>query len=200
MAFETDITQHVIQFGAIAAAFTAVAVMYGWLWPKLKRFYVKVQWIMSDESDHKVIIQMIADVAEKLEPNGGTSIVDSLARIEHSVIFQGARQRATAHMNKKPVFETDSAGHVVFVNSSYKKAFGITEPEDMGWVNIIPHDKRQGLVEKWFNAVRDKRAFNEFSELINAEGVPVKVHVFAETMRSEDNEIFLGHHGEVTFL
>jgi len=206
MAFEvwdslTDTTKHIIHFGAVAAAFTAMYVFYSWVWPTLQAVYRKVQWIMSDENDHAIIMDRLDRITGMLEPNGGTSLADSINRIEHSVMFQGARSVAALHTNPNPIFETNREGKVNFVNHSYSRIFGIDggDAEDMGWVNIIPQQHRDGVVTKWFRAVTDKRTFDEFVPLVGADGKTLKTHVVAYVIRG-DRDNMLGHHGEVKIL
>lgn len=192
--------QHIIfYFGALAAAIMSILGLYKWIWPKIKLVHEKWRWFMSDENDHAVIMKMLDEIKRKLEPNGGTHIPDQLKRIEHSVMFQGARQLASLHMNPNPVFETNHKGEVIFVNTAYKKCFGIDSRDaiGMGWVNIIDPDTRQEVVTKWFNAVKDRRAFDEYVNLIWNDGIVKPVHVIAYVIRGDGNEV-LGHHGEVT--
>ena len=107
--------QQLLYLGALAAALTAIYKLYGWLWPKLKFIHRKIQWAMSDENDHTIIMERLDSIAGKLERNDGSHIPDSLDRIEKQLKFQGARQQAALHMRPNPVFETDHNGEVVFV-------------------------------------------------------------------------------------
>ena len=195
---DSENIQHIIYLGALAAAITAIYTLYKWLWPKLKCIYEKIEWFMSDENDHVIIMQRLDEISEKLKPNGQT---EQLRRIEHAVMFQNARTQASLHMNPNPVFETNEKGHVTFVNTGYKSFFGIDRNDayGMGWVNIIESKERKEVVDKWFQAVNDKRAFDEYMTLVKGNGTPVKVHVIAYVIRGEHTEI-LGHHGEITFL
>lgn len=190
--------QHVLYLGTLAAAVTAIYTLYKWIWPKLKCFYQKIEWFMSDEKDHKIIMAQLDAINEKLKPNGQA---EQLRRIEHAVMFQNARTQASLHMNPNPVFETDQKGHVTFVNTGYKSIFGIDRQDahGMGWVNVIADVEREVVVNKWFKAVQDKRAFDEYMTLIKADGTRLDAHVIAYVIRGDGREI-LGHHGEVSFI
>lgn len=197
-----EVAQAIIKMGAVAAAVTAITVIYRSIAPKVRAVREMVKWIMSDESDHKIIIGMIEDIKHMVSPDDGTSIPDALSRIEHSVMFQGARQQATLHMNGSPVFESDETGKVTFVNAAYKRFFGVAGQNalGMGWVNVIDPGERGEVVQKWFSAVREKRTFDEYMTLSTAEGDPIRAHVIAYVIRADGSDLLLGHHGEVTFL
>ena len=203
MAWEgiSDTARHIIYVGAVAGALTTIAAFYRWVYPPIKSVAEKIRWIMSDENDHAIIMSRLNQIQGMLEPNGGTSIADSLNRIEHTVTFLGARQLASLHTNDNPVFETDEKGEVIFVNNSYKKIFGIDshDAEGMGWVNIIDPKHRDDVVTKWFRAVQDNRTFDEYLPLKGANGKAINTHVVAYVIRGEQDRM-LGHHGEVTII
>jgi PAS domain S-box-containing protein len=195
-------TEIFIQVGAILAAGMSIYVFIKRVWPKLKLGWSRIQWVMTDQHDHTVIMEKLDILTSKLSPNGGSAIPDQLRRIEHAVMFQNARTQASLHMNPAPIFETDENGGVTFVNTSYKKMFGIDSREAMGrgFINIIAEDARDEVTTKWFRAVKDKRTFDESCTLIDHDGKRINTHVIAYVIRGEQNNDVLGHHGEVTIL
>ena len=190
--------QVAIEIAAFIGASSIILVAATKAWRYLSSIIERIKWLMSDENDHAVIMSRLDKISGMLVPNGGTSIADSLNRIEHTVTFLGARQLASLHTNPNPVFETNAKGEVIFVNNSYKKLFGIDahDAEGMGWVNIIDNKYREDVVTKWFRAVSDKRTFDECIPLVGADGRHMDTHVVAYVIR-DDQENMLGHHGEV---
>jgi len=200
--------QHLLYVGALATAVMSIVALKRWAWPKAVNVYEQLQWMMNDKHDHEVIMERLDEVGKglrsinhKLERNNGSHIPDSLDRIERHMKVLTGRQQAAAHFKQNPVFETDCNGEIIFINSGYKRMFGIDgeDAEGMGWVNIIATHNREAVVVRWMKAVKDKRNFDEYMDLLDAKGNVLKCHVIAYVVRDDGDEI-LGHHGEVYIM
>ncbi len=192
-------TKYLIEIGAIAAALSAIWGVVWWIWPRLKCGYQRIQWIMQAQVEFTIILERLDIITAKLTPNGGSHMPDQLRRIEDHMRLQGARQQASQHLNPNPVFESNSKGEMTFVNTAYKKFFGIDSKDalGMGWVNIIDPACREKTVIKWFKAIKDKRNFDENVRLLDHDGTSVNAHIIAYVIRGEADEV-LGHQGEIS--
>ena len=135
----------------------------------------------------------------EFEPNGGTSLRDSINRIEKEVVTTGSITKEFLNLDKQAVFQTDENGHCVFVNAAYQELVDRQMPELLGrgWGVIIPPEDRELLMGEWESALDGQRVFEMSITYLLPDGTRVPVHVKANPLRDKNGE-FLGYFGVTT--
>ena len=185
----------------LGAGVTALGLLYSavkWMWKFGRDKIEHVSWLFTERHDHAKIFLALDDIKLQLINNGGTSLKDSIDRVELNQEFQLAYMRTSQHASDKAIFETNSKGEVVYVNLAYMRLTGFsnTEVMNMGWVNSIAPSERDHVVRKWLKAVASQRNFDEYITLMRPDGEEYKAHARAYVIPSISGEV-LGHFGEV---
>ena len=148
------------------------------LWPKIKNILGITQL---EEKIDLIILQ--------LSPNGGSSLKDSIDRIERRQIFSLARQKSLMQSDKRPIFEADLEGNLVWANQAFLSLLGVDQLHTVlgrGWVTFLSTN-----MQEWDSAFSDNREFRGIF-LVKDEEYSVETH----TLRNEGGEA-LGYIGYV---
>jgi PAS domain-containing protein len=196
----SDTNRMLIQIAAGLAALSAIIAWGGGFYRGLSSKMRAFNWVFSEQHEHETIKKQLDEISFKLEKNGGSHIPDALERIEKELSFIGARDRVQQHTQDKPLFETDKTGHVVHVNRAYRKLLAIDgeSAKGMGWVNVIDSRDRTRIVDLWFKAVEGQRDFDEYMNLVDANGKSFHAHAVAYVIKA--NNCLIGHMGEIILL
>jgi PAS fold. len=135
-------------------------------------------------------------------PNGGSSIKDSLDRIEDKQHFFGSFLKTQLNAHNKALFEASATGECIWINRPHARMTGFTTNEMMGhgWVNAIAPECRKNFKLMWDKSVALGAEFDEDVWYIKPDGVTrYKVHVHAYIIQNRDGGP-AGYLGEVTEL
>jgi PAS domain-containing protein len=148
---------------------------------------------------HTTILPARIDrIYQEVTPNGGSSLKDSVNRIETRQLIQEQRQHAYASQLTTPIFETDATGACTWVNKAYLD-FVDANPEDVlghGWINFIAYEDQHRVADSWASAIRDERAFRLEYMMVPPEG-PTRV-LGETTVIRDNNGAVLGYIGSFT--
>ena len=98
-----------------------------------------------------LMYKAVEQIVQELKPNGGSSLRDSLDRVELGVQMLGQRFRIALYETDKGVLEFDSAGSLIWANRTFRDMLGrdMEELAGDGWVNGFPHERREALLDEW---------------------------------------------------
>lgn len=137
-------------------------------------------------------------ILKELRPNSGTSIKDSLVRIEKRQLISDKRYRASLITNDRGVFEVDAVGDMIWVSPTFCILCGKV-PNDLmgrGWVNAVHPDNRGVVIAEWNEAINQGRDL-EINFLLNT--YPPK-RVTLRTARMLHNGAVIGYMGRLHLL
>lgn len=102
-----------------------------------------------------MMFKAVEQIALELRPNGGSSLRDSLDRVELGVQMLGQRFRIALYETDKGVLEFDSAGSLIWANRTFRDMLGrdMEELAGDGWVNGFPHERRETILDEWNGCV-----------------------------------------------
>lgn len=122
-------------------------------------------------------------IKKEITPNGGTSLADSIRRIESILIIKDQTQKALLMDIERGIFQCDLDGKNIWVNRTYARLLkcGTNELLGHGWKKFIAPDVLKKYNEVW------EMSFSEDSEYIyelvfsdiNGDEVPLKLTVSA---------------------
>ena len=141
--------------------------------------------------------------------NGGSSIKDTVARIDKTVAeicdhlsASAHRMRTLLQADRKPVFETDATGHFIWINDAYVEMCG-RMPYDIyqtGWLTHVAQDERANVSEEWAACVSQVRDFDDEYTICNyKKNESYRVRVRATVLRGLNDKV-MGYLGTVEIL
>lgn len=146
-----------------------------------KPVYRWIRKLVMVMNNYDTIVKDLSVIVKELKPNGGSSIKDSVNRIEFTLHEQNEKYRIMMAMNETPLFETDKMGRCTYVNRWYSDLTGLSYEECMGygWLNAIDSKDRGRVNEEWGKAVTQGREYISAHTIIHKEeSIPVKCKAF----------------------
>lgn len=170
------------------------------LWTLFKKLWNKMGGMFGINElkrDIGCLAEKLDFVVAELHPNGGTSVRDSLNRIEKDLSLANERHRARMLDSPEMIFETDSEGNCVWVNRTYSRGVqrSFVELRGRGWVNGISVDDRDKVVAEWYKAVSEDREFEMRFDFQNPDGEVFTVDCRSYKMRDERTGKAIGYLG-----
>ena len=134
-------------------------------------------------------------IAEELLPNHGTSLRDSVDRIEGTVLLNEQRHRAVLHERGESAWEAGPQGGFRWGSRAFLDLTG-RRPEELdgaGLANCILPEDREFVWGEWQAAVKDARDLDIRFKLMRTNGSIVCVHTKAYCLRGRKPGEVLGY-------
>lgn len=154
---------------------------------------------------HRQVKKIFAEASS----NGGSSIKDTVARIDEIVAeirdhlaANAHRMRTLLQADHKPVFETDATGQFIWINDAYVEMCG-RMPYDIyqtGWLTHVAQEERADVNEEWAACVSQLRDFDaEYTICNHKKNESYRVRVRATLLRGLNDKV-MGYLGTVEVL
>ena len=186
----------------IAGILGGLWTIWKYLGKHIKECFSRIVYMFNAKSAHGDLNEKLEMILLQLVPNGGSSIKDSLDRIEDKQSFFSSFLQAQMHVNQKAIFQTDEEGKCIWVNRPHARLTGFQSSEVMGdgWINVIAPECRQRTMAKWEDAVEAGREFDENLWYLKKDKVTrYMVNVHAYKIEGVNGEL-KGYIGEVTYM
>jgi len=173
MVFNIDLDSLTGTIIGIAGALSVIGtvLVYGnkKLYSPCKLFFKDIK---SNLEDLSLLKEDTKWLKGQFQPNGGTSMSDSLRRIELRQAINEGRHRSLISILKIVMFETNKTGRLDWVSKSFCDLTGkITEELiDNNWLNIIIEEHREKVWEEWNDAINQKREFHMKFKILTSDG------------------------------
>lgn len=144
-------------------------------------------------------VDAIEQVNAQFQNNGGSTIKDTLDRLESNQLIERERNRAVSTLLPAGMFEFDGDGECIWVSSRYTEITGANLESACGWnwtTNINPKDRTRVIAE-WSQAVAQERRMIISYRLDTAMGAR---HLLVETFPVHKNDKCIAHIGLVCQL
>lgn len=139
----------------------------------------------------------LVEIKKQVTLNGGSSMKDSLARIEDSMVFRDEIHRriiSYIEEGKNPIgtFETDEKGKWVFASDNLLTLCDMTISEVLGdgWKNSIHQEDLNDVVHYWKESIVSNIDFKREYKIHSG----ITIHCYAKAVVGYKNK-FLGYHG-----
>jgi PAS domain S-box-containing protein len=163
-----------------------------WRWIKLARKIEASQQKHEERFEllEKTVKSLDQFVREKLSPNGGSSPVDAIKRIENRQIASDARQAALLNDANDGIFYCDVNGRNSWVNRTYARFLGCGTNEllGLGWKKFIHTDELKRYHQVWSEAFADGCEFEDVVTFYDVENKPIKLKIAANAIQNEKGE------------
>ena len=134
------------------------------------------------------IFPVLLTMAEEFKPNHGSSLRDSIDRIENNIGNLQAIEHLLLNTSEVAHFQTDEKGGCIWVNQAYMDLTGLTFEQCLGsgWQTILHEDDRGRMVREWFSAIKHNTTFIAYCSYVqNGEHtIPVRTQAIIHTDRN----------------
>jgi PAS domain S-box-containing protein len=120
----------------------------------------------------KLLDTKLDGLIEQFKPNGGTTIKDSLNRIE---LKQASNENITSFLINSldvPMFKTDNSGLFIWVSKAYADIYNSDHDELMewGWLTAIHIEDVDRVRTRWKHSIEEKRVFEDNYRVVDSTG------------------------------
>lgn len=146
-----------------------IIVTFRWLKKMLLKRKQRLTADLEERVQFRSVVQMMPsimsamdDIKKEISPNGGSSLRDSVDRIEWMQVKHNLINIAQLNASDIAYWESDSNGLCVVASNSLCRLLGTSEPDIIGsnWASMIHEDDRGGVMHEWSESIRLKRSFN----------------------------------------
>jgi PAS domain S-box-containing protein len=135
---------------------------------------------------------------------GTVNDITAMKKAQASMAENERRFRSVADNAPVGIFETDALGRTTYMNKRWVEITGL-EPSAAfgdGWVRAIHVDDRHSVVERWYNAVNERKEVSMEFRFVNPQSGVRWVIARAVALFDQDNEItgFIGTISDVSEL
>jgi len=147
---------------------------------------------------HEGLAESVDTIKQEITTNGGGSLKDvvcklgdSCERIEHGQKIIEQRTKASLHYNSTALFETDSAGKVVWTNEPFYELTGqhLADVKDYDWLTYIHEEEREELFMEFQSCLDMSRKFHK--ELKTSDDKQVRMLGFPYKLNGDEQGGFL---------
>lgn len=118
------------------------------------------------------LLKLVDDIKKEVTPNGGSSIKDSINRIEKRQIMIDKRSKAVFYTFSDPIFEVDEKGNILWANQAFHTAMGTKNLKGLDWVSFIDEIFREHFLRELESCSDRLREFK--FETVSTEGKDIK--------------------------
>lgn len=125
----------------------------------------------------KFIDEKLKNIYDQVTTNGGTSLRDSVDRMEIRLNIMDERFKAMSEANIMGLYECDTDGHCTWVSHAWSELTGLSveEAKGNGWVKGVDEGDRISVANEWNECIKDQRSFHAIFNMINRTGTKTLV-------------------------
>lgn len=152
-------------------------------------------------SDIEEIKKALKNIQYQLNPNGGSSLADKVARIEKHMIIREHAENALLLDSPKGIFRCDTEGSNEWVNRTYARWLGCGTNELLGlkWKRFIDTEELERYNKIWQAAFHDASEFDAVVAFRDTQGHKVNLKVSTTAIPDESGRI-IGYIGQIDAL
>lgn len=145
----------IVQYATAIQTVIGCLIAIGTLGVAIKKF------IINPITKIGVLLNKVEEISKTILPNGGSSIIDRLSRIEKAQIVIENKYKLLSLALGIAMFEADKDGKFIWVSEEWTKHTGIhrDELDDNHWLNGIHEDDRSRVFKEWIDSMAQSREF-----------------------------------------
>jgi len=118
------------------------------------------------------LVDSVEDIKKELTTNGGSSIKDTVNRIDRRQIMLDKRSKAIFYNIEQAILEVDENGNILWANELFHKMMGTKNLKGLDWVSHIDEPQRENFLRE-FESCSEKLRELRF-ETISTDGKSLK--------------------------
>jgi len=143
-----------------------VCASFAWAWKYIIKPTIRLY------RSQQGILESVEDIKKELTTNGGSSIKDTVNRIDRRQIMLDKRSKAIFYNIEKAILEVDEKGSILWANEQFHKVMGTKNLKGLDWVSHIDEPQRENFLRE-FESCSEKLRELRF-ETISTEGNKIK--------------------------
>ena len=128
--------------------------------------------------DHKNLSEKVDYIVEQLKPNSGSSLRDSLDRLEVTQLIHETKMSHYLDSKQAIMFETSAEGLYTWVSKGYEDLTGrsINDLRNWGWTLSIAAEDVALVRAEWYVAIEQKRIFEKTYKIKSLSGESIECY------------------------
>tara|TARA_R100000951_G_C2576976_1_gene160633 strand:+ start:239 stop:793 length:555 start_codon:yes stop_codon:yes gene_type:complete len=122
--------------------------------------------------NQQTLVSSVEDIKKELTTNGGSSIKDTVNRIDRRQIMLDKRSKAIFYNIEKAILEVDESGKILWANEEFHNMMGTKNLNGLDWVSYIDEPQRENFLRE-FESCSEKLRELKF-ETVSTEGKKIK--------------------------
>jgi len=122
--------------------------------------------------NQNLLLKSVEDIKKELTTNGGSSIKDTVNRIDRRQIMLDKRSKAIFYNIEKAILEVDESGKILWANEEFHNVMGTKNLNGLDWVSYIDEPQRENFLRE-FESCSEKLRELKF-ETVSTEGKKIK--------------------------
>ncbi len=122
--------------------------------------------------NQQTLVSSVEDIKKELTTNGGSSIKDTVNRIDRRQIMLDKRSKAIFYNIEKAILEVDESGNILWANEQFHNVMGTKNLKGLDWVSYIDEPQRENFLRE-FESCSEKLRELKF-ETVSTEGKKIK--------------------------
>ncbi len=118
--------------------------------------------------NQQTLVSSVEDIKKELTTNGGSSIKDTVNRIDRRQIMLDKRSKAIFYNIEKAILEVDEVGNILWANEQFHNVMGTKNLKGLDWVSYIDEPQRENFLRE-FESCSEKLRELKF-ETVSTEG------------------------------
>ena len=144
------------------------------------------------------IMETLNDIKKEVKPNGGSSLRDSIDRIEYIQSKRNLINAAQLSASDLAYWESDSKGRFMVVSQAFCRLLTVSESEITGsnWATMLHKEDKANVLREWADCIKFERSFSMEFRFVRPNKSVVKVEAKAYPLINKGQMI--GIWGRVT--
>jgi len=152
--------------GIVISVIGGACASFAWGWKFIIKPTIKLY------KNQQSIVSSVEDIKKELTTNGGSSIKDTVNRIDRRQVMIDKRSKAIFYNIEKAILEVDENGNILWANEEFHNLMGTKNLKGLDWVSYIDEPQREYFLRE-FESCSEKLRELKF-ETISTEGKKIK--------------------------
>ena len=152
--------------GIVLSLTGGLCASMAWGWKYIVKPTIKLY------KNQQTLVSPVEDIKKELTTNGGSSIKDTVNRIDRRQIILDKRSKAIFYNIEKAILEVDERGSILWANEQFHKLMGTKNLKGLDWVSYIDEPQRENFLRE-FESCSEKLRELKF-ETISTDGKKIK--------------------------
>jgi len=180
-----QIITHLDIFGIVVGAFgAAYAILIG-----IYKYIIKPSIKFYKNSEQ--LIHCVEDIKKELTTNGGSSIKDTVNRIDRRQVIIDKRSKAIFYNVEDVILEVDESGNVLWANHNFHELMGNKNVTGLDWVSYIDEPEREPFIRELNSCSKNNRELKFSAHTANSQKITISGFPYRDGSKNYGFLIFL---------
>lgn len=180
-----QIISHLDTFGIILTAITAVISIIVGIYNYVIKPSIRLY------KSHFILVNTVEDIKKELTTNGGSSIKDTVNRIDRRQVIIDKRSKAIFYNVEDVILEVDEGGNVLWANHNFHELMGNKNIRGLDWVTYIDEPEREPFIRELNSCSKNNRELKFSTHTTNNQKITISGFPYRDGSKNYGFLIFL---------